>query len=456
MENKLTNAIKTYYPFNSLNANNYEILPILLGICNNSHIYNLDIFYENKLPSNWSRTILRVEYFLIEPYVINFNDSLTGIEIELLSLISDYMQIKIDYINSKGRGWGKKLPNGTYTIIFGDIQQNKSDLGIGIFQANAENAKYFDMSYNYMTDDIVWIVPKAKPLAPWKKFVRIFDKHSWITIFLTLLLTIVSFYLVSWKTSNRRDFWRSFESMFGILLASSVKKPPALFRMRLVFMCWCIHCVILKSDFDASFISTLTANLYETQIETQDDMIKAKFKMGVAGELLKIYNNSKSENDIYIAEHVDICDYSDKCLNRVAFNGNYATVKAMNRILYEMSSKYWSSDGPLLFTLKDKIYQELVNIYFRKGHPIFIQFNKYLLDSVTAGFMNYWESFISHMIKLKHNTYIRTMTLLHRHTLSFNHLSGSFMLLLFGLSIALIIFFLEIIYYRIKNNFAVV
>ncbi|GJQ72046.1 hypothetical protein Trydic_g3147 [Trypoxylus dichotomus] len=423
--------ISTYFPFKTLNVHEPEINPQVIGECRNGVLGNATTLYVNKFPLTWSRSVVTVEFLPLEPYIMFIDSQLTGVEIELAKLIAEKMNFKIEFKASPIFSWGYKLANGTYTDMLGKLQRSECDFVLGSFRTDSTFAMDFEMSFNFMDDYMVWVVPRATLLEPWAKLIRIFDFPSWMMIFVMLIVMTFSFHLISYRTTDHRGYWHSFEASYAILIATPLPKLPHYFRVRLIFLCWCIFCLILKADFDASFISTLLTDSYEKQIRTQTEMVDAHLRLGFLGALVLIFDDSNNRNDRYISEHFESCPIGPQCLEEVIYSRDFATIKPKKVVQHYENSHYSSPQESPIYVVQDEIAKYIATIYFKKGHPMFLLFDKYLMDVVTSGFIGHWDSMLKHMVKLKHNSELAKSFTTTSRALSVTQLSSSFVFLAF-------------------------
>lgn len=453
LDNSSAYDIVTYFPFDAnSDGNNRKMQPTKIGLCNNGIVVNITELFVNKLPVIWANTTITAKYLLFPPYVMYLDGKLTGLEIQIVNLIADQMGFKINFQQNKGYGWGFILPNGTYTSALGDLQSKKCELVIGLFPGNDSFAKDFDMSFNYLDDYLVWVVPRARLLQTWAKLIRIFNFQSWMMIFVMLIVIILTFYTISYQTANRISLWNSFETTYSILLASAAFREPRYFRVRIIFISWCIFAMTLKADFDASFISTLMTNSYETQLKTQEDMISAKLGLGYLFIVQEYYNYTYNSKDVYIQEHAEECMFNSACLDRVAFRRDFATASILRHVNYLIDLYYISPEGnPMIYVVKDEVNRIMAFFYMEKGHPIFPQFDRTLIYAKSSGFFVYWESMLTYTIKLKHNKLLRASSLSGSQGFKLSQLFSSFVFLFMGLTLSIFVFCFEVLWTKLQN-----
>lgn len=451
MSNPLEMDIITYFPYHNFTAQFAGRNMRIIGKCINGKLVTTSDLYQKKLPLNWSNTTLKVYYMKNEPYIIKSPNGLTGIETELVKLIGKKMKLILDFKQFEAIEWGYKLSNGSYTNIFKELRNGNCDLAIGGIPAKPENLKDFDMTVNHLGDDVVWIVPKAKYIQPWIKIFLVY-MILLIATFTILVIMSFTFYLLKRGTFCDERQWSSLEISYRILLGIPVVRNFKSNTVRLVFMSWCIFCVIYKINFDASFISILATDYYDKQIKTVQDIIDAKLKFGLFHESLSLYKYSNDTKDKYIYEHTTPCFVNNNCLDKVAYDRDCVTALPRIVIQYRMYLKYETSDGPLLHSLKDKIFRNALGMYFRKGHPVFTQFNQHLMYILTSGLDNYWNSNFAHSIRLKGHSYGKKSASAAKHILDFQQLSTNFALLLLGLGASILVFVIEVVLHKCLNR----
>ncbi|KAF5291709.1 hypothetical protein FQR65_LT11402 [Abscondita terminalis] len=375
--------IVTYFPYKSIQSTTIDI-------CSDGRLMrkNTNLF-PDKLPVTWQNISVRTINFVYPPYVIKTKTKeFVGMEVEILSLLQQLMGFNLVYQNKSFQTWGKRLTNGSYVGAYYYLRNYEVDLAYGFFYANRNEHWDFDQTYPYMEDNGKWVVPMAKIEKNWKGVVKIFKVYVWMFIFVTFLCC--TFFLV-WGTSkgtllNRITYY--FMVSYKCFLGQSVNLPIKNF-LRIILGLWVIVGLIFTSAFQGKLISVLNINSREKQISNVEELMTSKIKFGAFVDSKYIFINSNSKYDQYIYDNYEDCPLSNICINRTAFQGDFATFKPKKLVEFMISNTFLDDDGnSLIYMFESNIYNVLVTLAFTKGYPLFDKINRALSDLRSTGFID--------------------------------------------------------------------
>jgi hypothetical protein len=178
-----SDQIYTYLPYQNEDINRPDTTPVYVGKCQDS----VDPFFQ-KLPKFWTNTTVKVLTKCIAPYVECVGE-ISGPEIQIFKLVQGVLKFKTEYVLDKTMQFGMVKTNGSYSASFRCLQERQVDMSLGAFRSIGHTQfRDFDFSTNHMEDRLVWVVPKALPLAHWIRIVKTFELKFWITL---IILTII-------------------------------------------------------------------------------------------------------------------------------------------------------------------------------------------------------------------------------------------------------------------------
>ena len=95
------------------------------------------------------------------------------------------------------RSWGSKDLNGTWSGVVGKVGYSISDVGISIISYTVERGSFIDYSHPVGVDAMKWMSKPPEKLPPATNIIRIFDKTTWLLIFVSMLATSFMLLLAS-------------------------------------------------------------------------------------------------------------------------------------------------------------------------------------------------------------------------------------------------------------------
>ena len=85
--------------------------------------------------------------------------------------------------------WGNKDPNGTWNGMVGKVGYYTCDVGITAIYYTHERLAIIDFSFAVGDAGLTWVSKIPQKLPPATNIVRIFDKTSWLLIFISMMTT---------------------------------------------------------------------------------------------------------------------------------------------------------------------------------------------------------------------------------------------------------------------------
>lgn len=181
--------------------------------------------------------------------------------------------------------------NGTYTGIL----EARTDFHMlydydFVAALNIIPRKLFFIDYPVLTEtvsddidfnDLIVIVPKAKPTKMELYLVKIFSLEIWILTFIFVFFASGAFALQQRIAKKKVTFWRVFGQIFRCTLEQSFPWPPT-YDLTSIFYCICIWFgFMLISWFNAILGSFVTSTLYDKQVLSLEDLKKYNIKIGL-------------------------------------------------------------------------------------------------------------------------------------------------------------------------------
>lgn len=159
--------------------------------------------------------------------------------------------------------------------------------------ANLFDSNMFIPTKFYMQDEIVWCVPRAKPISKWHAIVFLTrDTATWTCGWVSLFLAVTFVYILSTFEPRPFDYIESGVLIaHAILIGNRIKPKRTLFRIIVIYFMFVV--ILLATIFNAFLINHLTGIIRDDQISSFDDLKSENFHFAAQPSALKCL---KSEN----------------------------------------------------------------------------------------------------------------------------------------------------------------
>lgn len=434
-----TVEVYTYFPYNYKNCNP-NLMPKFVLYCDNEIDINM---YPDKVPNNLQGCKINVVAILIPPYVINpwgdkSHPSKSGIEVTILHIIAKQFNFTERYLKHGLTNWGFRFANGTYTGLYTYLLTKQADLFFGL--APSQFNEDFDMSLPIVMEETTWWVPSAGLKPAWKNLKRIYQNSVWISILSTLGVTIFL-----WCLIGKREYKQNaicFLVCWSILLQAATKIPKNLV-MKILFIFWVLFSLVLSTSYQSQLINILTNPFYEHQISNVQELLESKILFGFFPRVVQsFFNDPNDPIQKRIVDNFIPCPLSEECVNKTAFQRNFAVVKSSRQVRFLTKKYYLDSNGrSLLYRFKEGVLYQPVYVC-RKGFPLLSKINHMSLLLQANGLIEKWDKDIRYVGDVSKAKKL--------YPLSIMHLSGGFVCLVIGYILAIFVFIIEKLYR--KNN----
>nr|QEI46869.1 ionotropic receptor 68a [Galleria mellonella] len=417
--------------------------------------YNRTLFADKT--SDLNGEVLDVVYLDHVPSVVvtmsNDSNKVGGVEIEILNTLSEKMNFVpklYEPINADIYKWGRKLPNGSFSGLLGEMVNGNADLALGNLQYNPYHLELTDLSIPYTSQCWTFITPEALTDNSWKTLILPFTLYMWIAVLLVLLITGMIFYglaryyinLQEFKKQNRLEndkkqvyddtdakpvglylFGQIINSIlytYGMLLVVSLPKLPTGWSIRLLTGWYWLYCILLVVSYRASMTAILANPAPRVTIDTLKELIDSKVTCGGWGTETKKFFEQSSDEIQKIGQRFEEINDPFEAANKVA-KGIYAyydnedflkyiSVKRKN-VMVNVDKESFndtmnitevapSSDSERnLHIMSDCVVNIPISIGFHKNSPLKPLADKYLRRIVEVGLVEKWLNDAMYTIK---------------------------------------------------------
>lgn len=443
-----TLQLYTYEPYNLENLYEPDLSIVHIG-----SVPEVAVFYDKK-PLAWRNSSVVVTPVMLKPYVISIENK-TGIDMDLMEVISEKMGLDLQYDTNPHYDWGWKHSNGTYVGVFRILQTQQTDFVNGHFHfRDPANLIDFDYTFSYTEDPLIWAVPCPVPISNWGAITFIFAKQTWYSVLVTLGISLLAWQIIGRIMENGTYFssWYSIEVPFLLFLSLSIPTEPKMISTKMMYLSSWIFGFILTSSWLSYLTVSLTHLTYEKEIESVPEIFERGLILGIHPELAAMYGDSGDEIGQYIQEHFKECDLSGRCWDRVSYKKDMATITTVRILRYITYDKYMSEKGEqLMVIVKDAhVNMDYTVMFFVKGHPMGERVSQLLMWIREAGFIQYFDIHVNYKQAITNRRELFNPNQLETKMLNIDQMMASFLILVIGLPIAAIAFLFELCKRRSK------
>ncbi|KAL3285891.1 hypothetical protein HHI36_000411 [Cryptolaemus montrouzieri] len=417
--------LKTFFPFYRANLHNLNTTLQEIGKCSKSSYLDQYDLFPNKIPKKWKNSTIAFCQSPVEP--IGFvNNEKKGIGTELHRLIlesmgatADCKAIKFDGSKSRSEFMRKILKSNTCD-----------------FYASGYPDDSFDISTPYNIDELYWIVPSPAINKNYNFIFGVFSASVWLIWFTTILCVALFWYFQCYLKNKEDSFLTKILLSFKLVLDQIVKLKFFNTSDFILYMVIIFGTFMINIIYRGRILYVLSGIHYEDAIVTEDDIMQHNLQIFLFPIQEKWFRDQTKFLD-YINKNHHECGSNVQCQDKVAFERNIAVLRSRIAIDY-YNKRYFGEDGRLKRIRLPKpsmVYYRLCS--FLPGQPIFTQINQYTYYLQQNGIVSKIISNYSVKVPKQTTNFIRKV-------LAMKHLKWLFLLWLFGLIAACVMFALEI------------
>ncbi|KAG8175624.1 hypothetical protein JTE90_007695 [Oedothorax gibbosus] len=340
--------------------------------------------------------------------------------------------------------WGKMDANGTFNGVYGTLQRNDSDIGIGCMAYYSEEANIAaDHTFPYFLVHPTFLTERPGFISKFGAFTYPFSTNVWISCLVTAIVAAIIFHKVLRRSQNDTVF-HTFISVIGSMVQQPLKEGKG---MRLLRGAWLAYTTLLVFFFTALLLTFLLLPVRERGVQTFEELSMAvqagKMRSLIAkgSFLLKFIMKSKVPYMRILGETIHNNSWTYDYNERLEPLINKKTALFGFRSIFEFHFGD-SLETSSVFMSKDTIGVWGASIAVRKSFCCKRMLNKVIGWAWAAGLPSKWfrdEVFLNNIKRMLVTKYDNSMV-----PLTIEDLSGSFMILASGYVLSIIVFVVEI------------
>jgi hypothetical protein len=207
----------------------------------------------------------------------------SGSEMEILFLLAYAMEFTVNHTYYDYFHKGIFFENGTATGILKQVMEKELDMAMGFYFLNFARAKHLSFTQSHYSVSIVIIIPPGAPFSAFEKLFKPFQKNVWICLVAVFLLGISAIFIINYQNERVQNFIYGTDlrtpvtNYINIFLNGIQNKLPNRTFARFILMVFFIFSFIIRTVYQGSLFQFLQSNDRKPELETIDEMLKAKF-----------------------------------------------------------------------------------------------------------------------------------------------------------------------------------
>jgi len=368
---------------------------------------------------------------------------LHGYEYEMIQHIAETLNFTLDLVYREGKQeWGIVFENGTCTRGFEHLKDRKTDILLGDLFLKELRVKYFDPSAPYLNYPLLFVLSPQPKLNMFQKLLNPFDFIVWIFIFLILCVGVAMILVINLKykfmksTVYGEGVNHPVTNLYTTFIGQSQTPLPRRNFARIILMTFLVFSLIIRSAYQGSLYKFLQSDGTQKEPQTIDEVIEKKYTFIIAKTNVDIAKDSypKMYSASYIMEENDEVDL-DVALKWFERTASFASRTTL------MNYSLTNDNFPYKICKEDFLTFNIV-MFYNKNFFLKSAIDEAIQKMLVHGFMDHW-------IKEYDKTDKWRFTSIKPTVMTFDHLSGSFSLLLIGCILSSLIFVLEILYFKL-------
>ncbi|CAH4018077.1 unnamed protein product [Pieris brassicae] len=418
--------------------------------------------HANLFPHDMSKLdgkIVKVTCFTYTPYVLLDLEAeivplgRDGVEIRLMDEFCRWVNCTIEIIGDNGEEWGEVYENFTGLGVLGNVVEDRADFGITALYSWYEEFLYMDFSGYGVRTSVTCIAPSPRLLASWTMPLLPFSIYMWVGLLFTFIYEAFSLFVAQHFSAKK-----IFLTTFGIMITQSQNESNfKSWRIRSVVGWMMLTGLVLDNAYGGGLASTFTVPRYEPSVDTIQDMVDRKVTWAATHDAW-VFSLSASQDPLIKQLVRQFHIYEPEELKRLSFTRKVAYSVERLPAGYFAIGEYIDDKAVHDFTiLVQDFYYELCVVMMRKSSPYTLQMNKHIGRLHESGLMLAWErqialSLLNYKVQIEVKLSRSKRDVETIEPISFRLVLGVFVLYGFGVVLATIAFFGEIIWNKRRKS----
>jgi hypothetical protein len=381
-----------------------------------------------------------------------------GLEIILMDIITKTMNLTTIILPQIKNFRKIQEESGKYIGYTGLFMNDVADIALGGIIRTATSSALMDVTTSYWQIRWEWYVPCPVKIPGWKSIFRIFSLSGWLSIiFSATLANLMIIFLARIGTKEHESFRRSLDvilDVWALILGVSISSLPRTNPLRLFFSAWVCYSLAINTVFQAYLTTFLVDPGFEKSITSIEEVFTSGTKYGFSSIFFdRNFNDKTDTKALEIIENRIDCDGMVTCVLWTAKYRNISSICTSELVNYLYYSSKYSEEFRVYQPCRLKEMPVLVTdvlMALQKGSPFLDRVNEILERLIESGIPGHLSKFTPEgkaSIKANSNT---SKTVADEYcVLTMNYMQSAFYLFLFGHSLGLMSFLMEILYFKL-------
>jgi hypothetical protein len=409
--------------------------------------------------------------FVVGPYrYLDTNDSTTsgtsyvtydnGIELRFIKLVAEELNLTLRFLPPppNNEKWGNLTNELTFTGLLGEVVYERADIGFGAWPLHPKLLEIMDATKSYYRDDWVWWVPCAKKVPRWKSISRVFLPETWSAVLISILFAVVVILCLVKCEKTEHKLYRNcancVSSVWATVLGVSVPHMPNTISVRIFLISWIWYCLAINMVFQTFLTSFLIEPGLQHQMNSIGEILASKVKYGYnQGFDIVVRDSADTLSKTILQNRVECSEGNEPpCLDWVAHHDNFSLLCSKTLLDYLLTREYLDKHGKPLICQAGGLFFPLNYVtYMARGNPLLNRFDDMITRVIESGVAGKWIESALYLQRVHAGIAGRKTLTGEYSNLSLEHAQGIFAILLPGLAFSVLVFFVELSYYKISS-----
>ncbi|KAL6267005.1 hypothetical protein P5V15_000085 [Pogonomyrmex californicus] len=418
-----------------------------------------------------------------------------GYCIDFVKKLSEEMQFDYDLIIPEDQEFGKKLPNGEWSGLIGDLAKGETDIAVAALTMTSEREEVIDFVAPYFEQSGILIVMR-KPVRKTSlfKFMTVLRLEVWLSIVGALTLTGIMIWILDkyspYSARNNKRLYpypcREFtlKESFWFALTSFTPQgggeaPKALSSRTLVAAYW-LFVVLMLATFTANLAAFLTVERMQSPVQSLEQLARQsrinytvlanssahQYFINMKNAEDKLYTvwkeitlNSTSDQIEYRVWDYPIKEQYGHILQAITQVGPVKTTEdGFKKVIESENAEFafiHDSSEIKYEVTKNCNLTEVGDVFAEQPYAIAVQQGSHLQEEISRKILDLQKDRYFETLAAKYwNQTLKSQcpNSDDNEGITLESLGGVFIATLFGLALAMITLAGEVLYYRKRNN----
>ncbi|KAH9629722.1 hypothetical protein HF086_001535 [Spodoptera exigua] len=393
----------SYNPFDNFNCGKHYDDIISYGKCSEADSIDL---YPNKFTTGLRNCTFRVLTTQWPPYTLMPSNNSTepflvkhGAEPYILSLMGEMLGFDIEIVGNKA--YMDEFPTITKDMeangALKTIQDNEVDIVVGGMLLVPSRAVAFNYVYGHLvyTDEIRFVVRRAKEQPAWKNIYLEFSTTVWMLLSLTLVL----YSIILIKLLRAADKGYIVLVLVDILVLHG-RNIRSRWMVKMVLLSWIIFAYLVNVFYQSNLVSLTTNPALQYQISEEEDIYRYKLKPCLGTIMSKYYVESIQSDKEYDIHNG--CHGLMESVKTVSKSENLFTLLLYAIYQYYEDDFFDEYGDPRVVTLSKPYSKVIYALYMYKGFPLIHELCQKCLQLRESGLVDKVMRDLNYLNKIKH------------------------------------------------------